>query len=170
MLEAWSKVILFNVVECGAEGGSSREKAFFVKSTLKLASTFSCHPITTWTVENPSSVNRGLLLAWQPLVGSDASRFPLVETRKERRHSFSPWRNNADDTPMTPFTIYCQESLNQQKIPFEILFWPGSSFKNLFSQNRLQSSLKGISFYPLKTSFPAIFRLIKTSYSSTLEF
>ena len=63
--------------------GSSREKAFFVKSTLKLASTFSCHPITTWTVENPSSVNRGLLLAWQPLVGSDASRFPLVERRDD---------------------------------------------------------------------------------------
>ena len=38
---------------------SSLEKAFFVKSTLKLAWTFSCHPITTWTLENPSSVNRG---------------------------------------------------------------------------------------------------------------
>jgi len=57
----------------------------------------------------------GLLLALMLL--------PLVwKGRGERHYSFSPWRNNADDTPMTPFTIYCQESLNQQKIPFEILF------------------------------------------------
>lgn len=76
---------------CGASSfflssiSSSLEKAFFVKSTLKLASTFSCHPITTWTLEasleNPSSVNRGLLLAWRPLVGSDASSLGVERER-----------------------------------------------------------------------------------------
>ena len=78
---------------CGASSfflssiSSSLEKAFFVKSTLKLASTFSCHPITTWTLEasleNPSSVNRGLLLAWRPLVGSDASSLGVERERRE---------------------------------------------------------------------------------------